>query len=277
MYLECDKLYPWTLKCFSICGWGKGNGYSFNLYNEQKHHQCKSLFCDPQTGLDITVLHILCSLLFPSIFPKLYDKYIHTTPCFERPGQVLFLSSFYPLCSSSLIWTLSRGSPVPWASASPTGEVAGFSVHFHKLSSVVSSEKRTLTERVELESAAWRAGNPPSGKCSTQAQTAGAREQPPGKTFVHPKVSSVLLPLFLALKQDFLQLYPSVCGSHGGDQDQGGSIRGHSDSGTRDSGSISYTWLHLPWTSAYQCCFLQLDSTMMVEEEVIWGKHSSRI
>jgi len=47
---------------------------------------------------------------------------------------------------------LSRGSPAPEASASPTGEVAGFSVHFHKLSSVVSSGKRTLTERLELES-----------------------------------------------------------------------------------------------------------------------------
>lgn len=35
-------------------------------------------------------------------------------------------------------------------------------------------------------------GNPYSGKCSTQTQTAGARKRQPGKTCVHPKVNSVL-------------------------------------------------------------------------------------
>lgn len=35
-------------------------------------------------------------------------------------------------------------------------------------------------------------GNPYSGKCSTQTQTAGARKRQPGKICVHPKVNSVL-------------------------------------------------------------------------------------
>lgn len=56
-----------------------------------------------QADLDITVLHILCSLPFPSTFLKQYGRHVHTMSCFGRPGCILSPSSFCPPCSSSLV------------------------------------------------------------------------------------------------------------------------------------------------------------------------------
>lgn len=121
--------------------WGKG-GFLKNLYNEQGFHQCKSLFCYPPTGLDITVLHILCLLLFPSIFPKLYNRHICTTSqlrdqaishsVYSARGLCLGVSlgTALPVRDREAFWPTSDLTAL--ASASPEGEERRLTFHSHR-------------------------------------------------------------------------------------------------------------------------------------------------
>lgn len=218
---------------------GKGNEFSLNLYNEQGSHQCKSFYYPP-TGLDMTVLHILCLLQFPSIFPKVSDRYVCTTSWFKRPGHILFQSSLYQKFSDR---NFSRNSPSErqgsWGiltSLSPLligisvpqgrGEVADFSLHSHSTSFAQWFLRKVYTDWEDGIRAGLVGGegNPCSGNCSTQTQTPGARKRQPGKIFVHPDVNSVLLTSPSCLHLIRISS-PRVCGGCGGHQDETGSTR----------------------------------------------------
>lgn len=138
---------PLNSSAFLCVVGGKGRIFFFHLYNAQRYPQHKSLLCCPRTGSDMTVLHILCSLPFPSILPNSCD--MRTTSCFERPGCVSFRSSLSPPCSGSLTQYLSKCSlpiEVQWDISIPLGRGGWLFWSLPQHKDLVSSVTPTLTE-----------------------------------------------------------------------------------------------------------------------------------